>query len=328
MESARTGRPHSLAFAIVSIAILLTWAGPGFAQPTGALDQAKALFAAKKFPEAIALLDTWIAAHARDAVALVLRGDSKADLVDNEGALKDYDAALAIDPDYQYAYVTRCETRLQVDNIVGALADCTAAIRLLPTDGHAYEDRGDVQFQRDRFDLALADYDKAIELGRSSAYVYAARCDSERLTEKLEHAAVDCATALHLDPASRRGLWARGRLALTNQRYADAIPDLSAYIAQNPKSSDTGYYFRGLAYNHVKKYALALADLQVYVLRAGFDPDGYRERAVAQYGLGNTKDAASDLDLALAGYEKSRDSADAARIQAMIQALKTGQPLR
>jgi tetratricopeptide (TPR) repeat protein len=327
MRSAQRGLQHPWIALAFSIAVFITWAAPCLAQANG-FDQARALFADKKFSEAIVVLDTWIGTHPRDSTALVLRGDSKASLKDNQGALKDYDAALELAPDYEYAYVTRCETRLQVDNALGALSDCNAAIRLKPDDALAYEDRADVHFDRERYDLALADYDKAIELGRSSAYVFAARCDANRLTEKLDRASADCLKALSIDPASRRGLWANGRLALTNQRYADAIVDLSAYIAQNPKASDTGYYFRGLAYNHVKNYSLALADLQVYVQRAATDPDGYRERAVARYGLGNTSNAASDLDTALAAYQKVNDSANAARVQAMIRALKAGEPLR
>jgi tetratricopeptide (TPR) repeat protein len=310
------------------LAIFVFGAAPGFAQTSNGFEQAKELFAATKFGEAIALLDAWIAVHPNDATAIVLRGDSKASLKDNQGALKDYDAAIALDPGYEYAYVTRCETRLQVENVVGALADCNAAIRLKPSDPLAYEDRGDVQFQRDSFDDAIADYDKAIALGRTGAYVYAARCDSERLAGKPDRAPADCAKALSIDPANRRGLWARGRLWLDNQRYSDAIADFSAYIAQKPDASDTAYYFRGQAYNHAKKYAPALADMQIYVQRQMADPDGYLERAVARYGLGNTSEAASDLALALAGYEKAGDSTNATRVREMIRALKAGEPLK
>jgi tetratricopeptide (TPR) repeat protein len=229
-----------------------------FAQASG-FDQAKALIADKKFSEASAVLDTWIAAHPNDAAAFVLRGDA--------------------------------------------------------------------EFERGRPDLALVDYDKAIGLGEAGAYVFAARCDSERVTEEPVRAAADCAKALKLDPSNRRALWARGRLALENRRYADAIADLSAYLAQNSSALDTAYYFRGLAYNHEKNYKLAFADLQVYVGRAATDPDGYRERAVARYGLGNAADAKADLEIALAGYDNAGDGSNAQRIRAMLRALKAGEPL-
>jgi tetratricopeptide (TPR) repeat protein len=313
--------------AVCAAALLL---GP-FAADAQAQDDAaggythgQQLFRDKKFREAIAAVDAYLVGHPRDARAFVLRGDAKANLGDNAEALKDYNSAIKIDPEYQYAYVTRCETRLQLDDVSGALADCDNGIRLDATDPLAYEDRGDVHFQRGSWALALADYDKAVELGRSSAYLFAARCDSERLVGKRDLAKADCEKALTLDPKSRRGLWARGRLALTEARYTDGIADLNAYIAQNPKSSDTAYYFRGLAYNRINSYRLALDDLRTYVQRQPSDPDGYKERAVASYGVGDKDGALADLDVALRGYRKNGDTVQIDRVSAMMKAIAAG----
>ena len=292
---------------------------------TNGYARAQGLFHERKFREAIAALDAFVATHPRDARALVLRGDAKADLGENAEALKDYNSAIKIEPEYQYAYVTRCETRLQLDDVTGALTDCDNAVRLDATDPLAYEDRGDVQFQREAYVLALSDYDRAIQLGRSNAYVFAARCDTERLVGKRDLAKTDCEKALSLDPKSRRGLWARSRLALVETRYTDGIADLNAYIAQNPKGSDTAYYFRGLAYNRINSYRLALEDLRTYVQRQPSDPDGYKERAVANYGVGDKDGALADLDVALRGYHKNGDTANADRVAAMVKAIAAGQ---
>jgi tetratricopeptide (TPR) repeat protein len=291
---------------------------------TSGYTRAQGLFHERKFREAIAALDAFVAAHPRDARALVLRGDAKADLGDNAEALKDYNSAIKIEPEYQYAYVTRCETRLQLDDVTGALTDCDNAVRLDATDALAYEDRGDVQFQREAYTLALSDYDRAVELGRSNAYLFAARCDTQRLVGKRDLAKADCEKALALDPKSRRGLWARSRLALVETRYTDGIADLNAYIAQNPKASDTAYYFRGLAYNRINSYRLALEDLRTYVQRQPTDPDGYKERAVANYGVGDKDGALADLDVALRGYRKNGDTAAADRVAAMVKAIAAG----
>jgi tetratricopeptide (TPR) repeat protein len=291
---------------------------------TNGYARAQTLFHERKFRDAIVALDAFLAANPRHARALVLRGDAKADLGDHASALKDYNTAIGISPEYQYAYVTRCETRLQLDDRSGALADCDNAIRLDGTDALAYEDRGDVQFQREAYALALSDYDRAVELGRNGAYVFAARCDTERLVGKRDRAKVDCEKALTLDPKSRRGLWARGRLALVETRYTDGIADLNAYIALNPKSSNTAYYFRGLAYNRINSYRLALEDLRTYVQREPTDPDGYKERALANYGVGDKDGALADLEVALRGYRKAGDTAAAERVAAMAKAIAAG----
>ena len=319
--------PGRIATATAMLMCVLTGAAFAAAMPDDATNgyaRAQTLFHERKFADAVDALDAYLATHPRDARAFVLRGDAKADLGQNDAALKDYNVAIGIEPEYQYAYVTRCETRLQLDDVSGALSDCDAAVRLDGTDPLAYEDRGDVQFQREAYELALNDYDKAVSLGRSNAYLFAARCDSERLVGKRDRAKLDCEKALSIDPKSRRGLWARGRLALAESRYTDGIADLNAYIALNPKASDTAYYFRGLAYNRINSYRLALDDLRTYVQRQPSDPDGYKERAVASFGLGDKDGALADLNVALRGYRKSGDTVQADRVTAMAKAIAAG----
>jgi tetratricopeptide (TPR) repeat protein len=311
----------------LSAAALVAAATPALAQQGDATDgytRARALFSAHQYRDSIGALVEYIQAHPADARALALRGDSEASLGDNGEALKDYNAALQADPQYQYGYVTRCETRLELHDQSGALADCEMAVKLDPSDALAYEDRGDVQFQREVYDLALADYDKAVFLGRSNAYLFGARCDSERLVGKLDLAKADCEKSLTIDPKSRRGLWATGRIALVEKRYDDAVAAMTTYIAGDAVGSTTAYYFRGLANNRLKNYGTALADLNLYVKRVPDDGDGYKERAVALYGSGDKKAAAEDLSTAKLRYTKDGDQAQAARVAAMIDAVSAG----
>ncbi|HEY4440806.1 MAG TPA: tetratricopeptide repeat protein [Candidatus Elarobacter sp.] len=297
------------------------------AQAAGPADYTRAseLFHERKYREAVAALDAYLAARPRDARALALRGDAKANLGQNAEALLDYNSALKIDPEYQYAYVTRCETRLQLDDLKGALDDCDEAIRLDAKDALAYEDRADVRFQREAYRSALDDYNRAIELGRSSAYVFAARCDTERIVGDRDRARADCEHALQVDPKSRRGLWARARLAIVTERYTDAIGDLNAYILQNPTASTTAYYFRGLSYSRLKSYRLALDDLRTYVGRTPNDPDGYRERGLALYGVGDREAALADLNQAARGYARDGNATESDRVAAMAKAISAGQ---
>jgi tetratricopeptide (TPR) repeat protein len=315
-----------LVLAVSAGALIATSAAAVAQQADGAdaYSRARALFDARDYRAAIAALDEYLPGHPTDARALVLRGDSRANLGDNPEALKDYDAALQADPQYQYGYVTRCETRWQVDDDSGALADCDMALKLNSSDPLAYEDRGDVYFQRQSYDLALADYDQAVSLGRSNAYLFGARCDSERLVGKLDLAKADCEKSLTLDPKNRRGLWATGRVALTEARYEDGISALTAYIVQKPDASDTAYYYRGFANNRLKNYGAALTDLNIYVQRAPDDGDGYRERALALYGTGDKKGAAADLSAAKIRYTKAGDQTQAARVAAMLEAVSAG----
>lgn len=285
------------------------------------------LFRSQHYVDAIAVLDAYLAAHPRDARALVLRGDAKASLEQNQAALRDYNTALGIAPEYQYGYRTRCETRLEINDTPGALEDCDTAIRLDATDARAYEDRGDVYFEKGAYGDALTDYDRAIAGGEKGAYVYAARCNTKRILGKRDLARADCDAALTIDPKNRSGLWARAQLSLADHHEADAIGDLNAYIAQKPQASNTAYYFRGAAFNRLGHYNQAREDLDLYISRDPADPDGYVERAIARAGLAQTAGAQTDLELALKGYRKSADDAAVTRVNGMLKALHDGTPL-
>jgi tetratricopeptide (TPR) repeat protein len=296
---------------------------PSSDERPGVYDNALGLYRTHQYKETIALLDPYIVLHPSDARALVLRGDAKAELDQDAAALVDYNRAIVAAPDYQYAYTTRCQTRLVLDDSDGALSDCNLALKLDPADPLAYEARADVYFDKEAYDKALSDYSRAIENGRSSAYVFAARCDTRRILADYGGAAEDCERAHAIAPDNRRMLWARGRLALATKRYADAVALFGSYIAQKPDDSDTSYYFRGFAYNRLGKYDLALIDLKRYVGLAPADGDGYRERAIARWGLGDRDGAKADLDAAIKAYRHDGDGDAVAEIEHLVETLRT-----
>ena len=63
----------------------------------------------------------------------------------------------------------------------------------------------------------------------------------------------------------------------------------------------------------------ALDDLQVYVKRAPDDADGYRERAIAKYGLGDKSGALADLEIAHNNYAKAGDTAAADQSRGAVE---------
>jgi tetratricopeptide (TPR) repeat protein len=334
MRSNRTSVLARTWLAVAAIA-MLTLPRPATAQTpapaatdSGAsLDRVRALFHASHYADAIALVTTYLGAHPRDARAYVLRGDAEAMLDHEEDALRDYDIALGIAPDYEYGYVTRCQTRHTLGNNRGALEDCNAAIALDGTDGLAYQARGDAYFDLDQYDAAIADYDRAAANGEADAYTFGARCDAKRAAGYLSAAAVDCDRALVIDPKSKLGLWARGRLRIAQASWIDAISDLNTYIGLGVKDTDDAYYFRGAAYNRVGKFNLALDDLNLYIKGTPDDGDGYRERGIAYAGLGQTEAADADFTSAITHYRHSADDDGVAHTKALADAMHAKTPL-
>ena len=104
--------------------------------------------------------------------SVVLTG---AELKEYEGAIKDYDKAIELDPNYALAYMNRGIAKAQLKQYSAAIADYDKAIELDPNFALAYHNRGVAKYNLAQYNAAIADYDKAIELEPNFAPAYYAR---------------------------------------------------------------------------------------------------------------------------------------------------------
>ena len=94
--------------------------------------------------------------HTNRGVELKLKGDL-------DGALKDYNEAIRLDPANHFAFNNRANVRRDKGDLAGAIADYTEAVRLEPAYAAAYtscglvqERVGDLDGARESFNAALA----------------------------------------------------------------------------------------------------------------------------------------------------------------------------
>jgi tetratricopeptide (TPR) repeat protein len=157
--------------------------------------------------------------HARRASERRVRGDL-------DGALAEYDKAIAIDPRAATIYAKRGGVRRAKGDIDGALSDYDEAYEIDPAAlagdrfvAEAFSDRGGVRTEKLDMAGALADYDKAL-------YCYQGNPD------------------LYLKRAQAR---------LINGDYSGALADLNQSLALKPddKLASIAYAVRG--YAHVRR---------------------------------------------------------------------------
>ena len=86
-----------------------------------------------------------------------------------EGAIRDYDTAIEIKPDFVDAYLNRGDTKLIVGDFDGSIADMTRAIRLAPENGRAYFVRGLAKQGVNDDSAACEDFIQSAELGFAPA---------------------------------------------------------------------------------------------------------------------------------------------------------------
>ncbi len=84
-------------------------------------------------------------------------------------AIRDYDQAIRLKPNYAHAINNRCWARAVVGRLNDALKDCNKAVELQPHVGNTFENRAMIYLRLGQLKLAIADYDHALKLDPESA---------------------------------------------------------------------------------------------------------------------------------------------------------------
>jgi len=98
-----------------------------------------------------------------DGTAYASRAHVHRNLGDLNGALKDYSAAIKLDPDNAFAIKNRAYTHFLSGNHKAAVADYGRVVQLDPQDVTAWKDRGYNHYELGQYAQALADYDAALK---------------------------------------------------------------------------------------------------------------------------------------------------------------------
>ena len=224
---------------------------------------------------AVANYDKAIALDPASWVAHINRGNALRLKTDPKGAIAEYDIALGLKPDLNAALRGRATARQMQGDLRGAVADASAALRIDPHDAEALLTRGTAFRLLGDADKALADYEEAT-----------------------------------LAAPDQAGAWLdRGALLMERGSLAAAIESFDKTIALNPRSNPEAYNNRGAAQSQNGDFVRAAADLDT-ALRLGPSHEGvYGNRGFVRLALGDFAGAAADFS-ALA----SRDPADPYRV--------------
>jgi protein O-mannosyl-transferase len=141
----------------------------------------------------------------KSAIAYYNRGFAFMNNKKNDEALKDYNKAIELKPDYADAYLSRGNLFLNAKRNDEALKDYNKAIELKPGYADIYLSRGTLFIFEQRNDEALKDFNKAIELNPNYAQAYYNRGLLEYNSGKQDAACLDFkkAAGLGLQPAAK-----------------------------------------------------------------------------------------------------------------------------
>lgn len=232
---------------------------------------------------------------------------------DRQGALADLDRAIQIDPRLADAYGIRGLYRIVTGNVQGAQSDVEQAVRLKPEIG--YTARGVVRWYRSDLNGAIADFDQALNLKSDFKDAYAVHYFRGFVRWQLgnkQGALDDLNRSIQLNPKYLEAVGIRGILRFQNGDLQGAIADFDQGIRINTGSSDI-YTIRGMIRLAQGNNQGAIADFDqvIQIKPRNIElADMYGGKGLAYFQSGDDQQALSSLQQAvqLAKNPNSRNS--------------------
>lgn len=199
-------------------------------------------------------------------------------------AIAAFDQAIALNPQYDYAYLNRGwayyaknysgkKYPFDENNFTKALADYNQAIAINPANSEAYFRRADIHNVNGQLDLAIKDCSKAIALNPTNAKYYLERGRLQVLGHfpQNEKAILDYSKAISLSPDFEDAYTRRGHAYFDLGQFDKAMADYTQAIRLAPTHS-TNYYWLGRCYQSKGLYEEAV---KYFDQSISLNPDGW-----------------------------------------------------
>lgn len=255
---------------------------------------------------AIADYDKAIAVYPQDPQPYNARAVLKKAKGDLAGTIADYDQAIALNPkkDAEIIYANRGSARQESGDDDGALADYNQALALKPDYAVIYNNRAFIRKSKDDLDGALADFDKAIALEPDNAQFYSNRAATRQAQGDLTGAAADYDKPVALNPQRPMAYYERASFRRFANDIDGAITDYGQVCTLAPKAA-LGYFSRGVTRQVKGEWEAAVAD---YDKAMTADPDfaatiwPFREMVLRQLDRGTPF---AEMARTVAGWNES-----------------------
>jgi tetratricopeptide (TPR) repeat protein len=152
------------------------------------------------------------------------------DLGHPDEAVKDFDRAIALSPNYGAAHNNRGNAHAALGQYEPAFQDYRKAVELMPQSAVPFNGRGKAHEELKRYHAAVRDLTRAITLNPKYAAAYHNRADAYLVIGMYKEAADDATQAINLLPPTRRiriSFSLRARAYSGDKKYNQAVDDLN-----------------------------------------------------------------------------------------------------
>ena len=242
-----------------------------------------------------------------DAESYNLRGFMHFVSGQDELALADYEASLALSPNQPDALSWRGICRLRLKRLEPAIADFTRLIAMQPAEARGYWRRGEALAYSGKPAEALRDLDRAIALGEDErGAAHFARGMAQQALGDLKAALLSYGVALDRDPSNVACRLRRFQIHNDAEDWQGCQIDAEAMLATQPDSPPLLLTHARLCVKTNRRDDAMTAYNRLIVLEPG-NADAYHERSEIHVGKGDTLAARADLARA---FEIAPDNLD------------------
>jgi tetratricopeptide (TPR) repeat protein len=288
------------------LCVLIMGLGLSVAAPALAADRAWTACAGSDDDNAIAGCSKVIARGSKEsranlAIAYYNRGVSNHNKGDVEKALADYEAALALNPDYANPYNGRANIKADRGDLAGALTDYDQALKREPMNARFLRNRGLTHAKKDDLTAGLADLDRAVGLDPTSPLAVFNRGEIFEKQGDRVRALADYRKALALKTDFGEAKSAIARLQSGSATQAQAGPGTASRVGGANSSGGDPTWEECASSTPETSIAgcsqvLARGDKESVENRAL----AYRNRAISRHAKKDYAGAAADLEASLA----------------------------
>ncbi len=224
---------------------------------------------------------------------------------DPQSAIKAYNDALKIDPDFGAPYLGLARARLLDDPNVNVEYLFDEAIDRDPDFGEVYIERARYFLYHKKPEPAIVDLNQAEKLLPDSPMVYMAYADAYLALDDKKNALEAAEKAYELDATDPLIYKMLGTMLIENGQYRRAVDALNVYVIY-ASNNDRAYALLGQAYYELKDYQTAVDNFnQAEKINRNGMRTFYIYRGLAHLELNNVDQAVEDLEDAFAEDEQS-----------------------
>ena len=257
------------------------------------------LFSSGKFQETLDTIDLLINKYPNESLLFNLRGACFAGLGEHDDAVKDYEKALTINPDYFKAHFNLGGTLQELDKLDLAIKSYERAIKIEPNYAEAHNNLGNVFKDFGKFDEAIKSYERAKAINPSYLEAHYSLGNTFQNLNRLDDAIKCYKEVLTIKPDFAEMHNNLGALLQQHGEIGSAVDHLESALVLKPDFPE--------AYNNLGN---ALKDLnqldkavrcyeQALTIKADY--------AEASFNLGNIFQELKQFDKALIQYQKTLD---------------------